>query len=149
MQKYVIVYVYDYDNYFLMIRKNKPAWQKGRLNLPGGKVEPNESYRDAAIREIKEESDIDLNPENLRFRGIISGNGYKIPIFSCYHYYLFDDAKPMTDEEVYLTNKDIISIDEMSTIYNLKLIIPLLREYNGLFVVDGDSTLFQVVRFYD
>lgn len=40
----------------MLIRKAKPAWQAGRLNLVGGKVEPGESFDLAAKREYTEET---------------------------------------------------------------------------------------------
>jgi 8-oxo-dGTP pyrophosphatase MutT (NUDIX family) len=40
----------------LLVLKERPAWQKGRLNLPGGKMEEGETPVDAAIRELKEET---------------------------------------------------------------------------------------------
>lgn len=39
-----------------LIRKQKPAWQRGKLNGIGGKIDPSESARDAMIREFKEET---------------------------------------------------------------------------------------------
>ena len=40
----------------LFVLKDKPVWQKGRLNLPGGKIEDGETPEDAAIREVIEET---------------------------------------------------------------------------------------------
>jgi 8-oxo-dGTP pyrophosphatase MutT (NUDIX family) len=40
----------------LLVLKDKPAWQRGLLNLPGGKVEDGETPEDAAIREVQEET---------------------------------------------------------------------------------------------
>lgn len=40
----------------LLILKERPAWQKGRLNLPGGKMEAGETPVETAIRELKEET---------------------------------------------------------------------------------------------
>lgn len=47
--------------YLAVSRKNDPA----DLGLPGGKVEPNETYKQAAIREIKEETGLDI--DNLKY----------------------------------------------------------------------------------
>lgn len=40
----------------LLILKDKPKWQQGRLNLPGGKVEEGETHSEAAAREVIEET---------------------------------------------------------------------------------------------
>jgi len=42
-------------NTVLLISKQKPAWQAGRLNGPGGKVEQGESFLQAMRREFEEE----------------------------------------------------------------------------------------------
>lgn len=39
-----------------LIRKQNPAWQRGKLNGIGGKVEAGETPLDAMIREFKEET---------------------------------------------------------------------------------------------
>jgi len=48
----------DHDNFVVLIRKNKPAWQKGLLNGVGGKIEENELTHDAMVREFLEETGI-------------------------------------------------------------------------------------------
>jgi 8-oxo-dGTP diphosphatase len=40
----------------LLILKKRPDWQRGRLNLIGGKVEPGETSRQAMAREFYEET---------------------------------------------------------------------------------------------
>ena len=39
----------------LLIRKNRPAWQAGKLNGLGGKIEPGETPPQAMRREFREE----------------------------------------------------------------------------------------------
>lgn len=46
-------------NEVLLVLKDKPEWQAGRLNLCGGKIEPGETPIEAAERELKEESGLD------------------------------------------------------------------------------------------
>lgn len=43
----------------LFIHKNRPAWQAGRLNLPGGGIEPGETPEEAAVRELQEEAGLE------------------------------------------------------------------------------------------
>lgn len=47
----------------LLVRKNRPEWQKGKLNGIGGHVEGNESFDQCMAREFREETGIedDLN----------------------------------------------------------------------------------------
>ena len=47
-------------DWILIVKKDRPEWQKGRYNLPGGKIEEGESPEEAAIRELEEEAG--LNP---------------------------------------------------------------------------------------
>lgn len=49
----------DFKNVAL-IYKQKPAWQKGKLNAIGGKIEPGELAQDAMRREFREETGLDL-----------------------------------------------------------------------------------------
>jgi len=41
-----------------LILKDHPAWQAGKYNALGGKVEPGETPKEAALRELKEEADL-------------------------------------------------------------------------------------------
>jgi 8-oxo-dGTP diphosphatase len=50
----------------VVIRKNRPAWQAGKLNFPGGKIEAGETPVQAAARELREETGIDVPETSLR-----------------------------------------------------------------------------------
>ena len=39
----------------LLLKKNRPVWQVGFLNGPGGKVDSNETLRECLVREFEEE----------------------------------------------------------------------------------------------
>ncbi|HYE21545.1 MAG TPA: NUDIX domain-containing protein [Tepidisphaeraceae bacterium] len=57
----------------LLIRKNRPAWQAGKLNGVGGKIEPGETPRQAARREFEEETGLAL-PEAV-FEHVLTLSG--------------------------------------------------------------------------
>src|SRR5437764_210410 len=64
MRSYVCGFLFSPDrSQVLLIRKNRPAWQAGKLNGVGGKVEPGESLHAAMRREFREEAALDL-PES-------------------------------------------------------------------------------------
>ena len=52
------------DSKILMVQENKDN-KKGKWNMPAGKLEENESIIDAAIRETKEETNIDIKVTGL------------------------------------------------------------------------------------
>lgn len=60
--EYVLVYArpkFDEQSRCLVILKNRPVYLAGKLNLPGGKIENNETPEVAGIRELKEETGLD------------------------------------------------------------------------------------------
>ena len=61
MASYVIIWVQQGNSQadVLLVLKDKPEWQKGKLNLPGGKIEEGESPEQAATRELKGEAGYD------------------------------------------------------------------------------------------
>jgi len=56
-----------WDGSVLLIEKKRPPWQYGRLNLPGGKIEPNESPAECASRELEEETGLLIFPGQLTY----------------------------------------------------------------------------------
>jgi 8-oxo-dGTP pyrophosphatase MutT (NUDIX family) len=46
----------------LLFRCGPAPWTDGHWELPGGGIEPGESYADAAVREIREETGLEISP---------------------------------------------------------------------------------------
>ena len=62
----------------VLIARRAPGigWMPGKWALPGGKLEPGETAKQAVVREVKEEMDLDLiTVEEL------TGINYPIPVF--------------------------------------------------------------------
>ena len=55
----------------LLCKRNKKGSFPGMWSVPAGKIEDGEETRVAAIREFKEETDLELNPDNLKFTGML------------------------------------------------------------------------------
>ena len=65
MKRTIVSQVYvEKDGKILMVQENKEGI-KGKWDMPAGKLEDNESIVDACIREVKEESNIDVKIKGL------------------------------------------------------------------------------------
>lgn len=118
MNKYVVGFLFDAKGYVALITKNRPAWQKGRLNGIGGHIEPGESPEQAIVREFKEEAGCD--GLNWRRFGVVKGSRYEVSCYTTKSETV--EIHTMTDEMVgwYSVNKLPDNI-----LPNLKWLIPL------------------------
>jgi 8-oxo-dGTP diphosphatase len=127
MQKYVLVFPYDptgEPERVMLIRKAKPEWQKGRLNLVGGKVEPGESFDQAAEREFREETSV--YADNFRRVGTIRSDNsdFVIGVYTCLARNM--DIVSEELERVDWYEWEYVKNDP-ALMDNLKTVIPLLR----------------------
>lgn len=119
MTEYVLCFVKKFDS-VLLIEKLKPDWQRGLYNLPGGKIEPGETAKEAAIRELNEETGLIAN--STLDLGDISGDGWRVHVIRCIVPSTVIESK--TDEHVFWCPfREAIRSPRL--INNLKLVIPL------------------------
>ena len=130
MQEYVLVYARlvgrnDSDD-ILIVEKMKPAWQKGKYNLVGGKVEPGESPIQASIRELQEEAGMCPHVDCCEHMGTIVGSwGFvycvKIPVW-------YKEPKPSPGEIEKVFWASWYKIKNSTLLMpNLRVIIPMMR----------------------
>lgn len=55
----------------LLCKRNKSGTYPGMWSVPAGKIEDGEGTRAAAAREFKEETDLEINSDKLRFVGLL------------------------------------------------------------------------------
>jgi mutator protein MutT len=61
----VVAAVIQRDDHFLVTRRQEGVHLAGLWEFPGGKINPDESHREALSREIREELDADLEVDDL------------------------------------------------------------------------------------
>ena len=129
--RYVCSFLFSPDRgRVLLIRKNRPAWQAGKLNGVGGKIEPGEAPHTAARREFREETGLDLAEsafEHVLTLGGADDFGSGQP-WEGYFFRAFgsvEAARALTDERLEVHPTRPLPAD---TIPNLGWIIPLLLD---------------------
>lgn len=149
MKNYVLGFVFNSgDNhvprgaYVALIKKQRPAWQQGKWNGVGGKIEPNESPLEAMSREFCEETGLDIPLAAWEHRLTMSGSGGTAgdgEAWTCLVFRAFDDAvwqvKQTTDERplVWSVGHKMLNAStrgevEPQALDNLPWIIPLILD---------------------
>lgn len=114
-----------YEGKFLLGKRNKKNYN-GKWVIPGGGVNWGETIKDAGIREIKEETDIDIE--------IMRPIGYKeiINLPGEYHSVVFFHlAKPITTKITVsddLSDAGFFSVEEMHSLDLAESVIEILKE---------------------
>lgn len=80
----------------LLIEKRRPAWQAGRLNGIGGKIEDGETPAAAMARELAEEAALALAPDAFWPVAVLDGDGFRVHFFAATAD--IDTARALTDE---------------------------------------------------
>lgn len=141
MTKYVVGFMFnEKKDKVLLIRKNRPKWQKGRLNGVGGHIEEYDlNENQAMIREFREETNI-LHYGWKHFANIIRNN-YDDKDYNVYFYYSISDImyeyENATDEVIEIVSLD--SFPRNDVIYNL----------NWLIFIALDKSVVEPVIVYD
>lgn len=154
---YVVGFMFSADGQkVLLIRKNKPEWQAGKLNGIGGKIETTDKDKWTAMaREFVEEAGIETDPYD--WMHVITfthaQNGANIYIF----YYAgsadIDTAKQLTSEELVSIWYPIAQVDQKQLIHNCRWTLPYIHEYyvqgsGGKGSVKGNPQRPLVVTFH-
>lgn len=106
-----------------LIRKQRPQWQKGKLNGIGGKVEPDEHEDAAMVREFQEETGVETTTEGweMFFHLTDTKHSYKV-----FYYRAFGDLSALrttTDEQIEII--DLGAAPVANVIRNLTWLIPM------------------------
>lgn len=141
-RNYILVLCYreSEPNRILFILKDRPSWQKGRLNLCGGAVEEGETPEQAAFRELEEET-------GYTHFGFVHKMGTLFDrhfIIHCLKIPIVDEGPPHpreieTEQPIWINWED--AVDDKRLLPNLKVIVSLMRNnVTGWEIVDNEAS---------
>ena len=116
----------------ILVKKNRPDWQIGKLNGIGGHIEEDELPLDCMIREFEEEAGV-LIPDWEHFCTITDKKDFQVEFFRSFKSEdTLKKCRTVTDEIIINTAISDIPV-YYDVIENLKWIIPLaLSKDNGI-----------------
>lgn len=110
----------------VLVKKERPEWQRGLYNGVGGKVEDGEFARDAMAREFEEETGVRVETWEPFCR-----HGHEASLFEVTYFRAFGDrvyeCRTTTDEEVVLENP-ARPVSRDLWVANLAWIIPMAMD---------------------
>lgn len=118
--------VFDASGRLLLIKRANPPAQ-GQWSLPGGRQEPDESAEDGVVREVREETGLEVHVERevgMVERQAPSGDTYVIRDFVC--------TAPRTEEVVAgddAADARFFEIEELTDVDTSEGLLEALREW--------------------
>lgn len=137
---YVAGFFFDQSGeHVLLVRKNRPKWQAGKLNGVGGHIEQGESPLDAMVREFYEETDAQTMHRDWRQFATVGGNGFTVHFFE--NRSIFPIYKTVTDEDIGIYQVDQLLAGKYPMISNLRWLIPLALDKDRVIASVADPSL--------
>lgn len=127
------------EEYVLLIGKNRPSWQTGKLNGVGGRIEPGESAELAMCREFREEVGIDTTPGNWRLFATLHLRYGTVRFFSANEPEAITPTQ-RTDEKPHWVNLNAVLRRNVESVHNLRWLLPLALDEDGVTVVAHDDS---------
>jgi 8-oxo-dGTP diphosphatase len=106
-----------------LILKQRPKWQRGRLNGVGGHIEEGETPAQAMAREFEEETGFQTEPGDWKPLVVLSGDDFKVHFFYTWGELSLLETK--TDEEIVVV--PVSSVTVQNAIPNLTWLLPMAK----------------------
>ena len=122
LTEYVAGFAFEGKNVALVV-KNRPDWQKGKLNGIGGHIEMGETPLEAMKREFWEETgrDTELHSWN-KFAVLSDGLTWRVHFFYSYQS-LLENLQTMTDEQIVVVPVNTVNV--FNALPNLSWLMPM------------------------
>lgn len=128
-------------SHVLLIHKNRPAWQQGKINGLGGKCEGGETPSECISREVAEESGLFIPPPQWQEVGHLTWTEWYVTVLAARHLGSIKDPLTQTDEQVAWYPVGKLPNTVMT---NLKWLIPLAID-----ALTNDSQLTVKAKYRD
>lgn len=101
MTRYVLGFLFSPDDRFVvLLKKNRPAFQKGKWNGVGGHIEESDGSPDQAMsREFREETGVNISAEEWETFAVVTGDGFHLTCLRAASP-LYKEVRTKTDEQV-------------------------------------------------
>jgi 8-oxo-dGTP diphosphatase len=137
---YVLGFLFTNDRYaVVLIRKQHPEWQAGKLNGIGGKINPLEMPVDAMVREFKEETGAETEKVIWREFCEMSGDDFVVYCFTANDSIAFEKASTQTCE--FIDKVSLYRLDDEELVSNVPWLVALALDGN-----DG-KPIYATVRY--
>ena len=103
MKKYTVGFIFDpMLSRVVLIHKNRPEWQSGKMNGIGGRIEEGEESVAGMVREVQEETGLHTKSEQWVFLGTMEHAEYDavVNFYATVHTGAPEEILTCTDEEV-------------------------------------------------
>ena len=120
--KYVLCCAFD-GTKIISILKNRPDYQKNKLNGIGGKVENDETYIEAMIREFKEETSVSTFVSDWSNFAVLVNDFFIIECFKTNISGLSKAVQNVTDEKLVIL--DYNDIHDKDLVNNYKMLLEI------------------------
>jgi len=121
---YVAGFVFSADRKnIVLIRKNKPLWQMGKLNGVGGKLLKCEPPQAGMYREFLEEAGVGVSLDRWREFCVLRGDFGAVHFFMLIDQDVYDFAR--TTEKEKIVKVPVKNLERRKIIPNLKWLIPM------------------------
>ena len=104
------------------MKKNRPDWQKGKLNGIGGHIDEGESNIECIVREAEEETGLTTSPSDWKHAATLGGPDWNMDVFSLVCRGNEADVKTCTDEKVSWYDIECLP---SNVITNVRWLVPL------------------------
>ncbi|MFL5579661.1 MAG: NUDIX domain-containing protein [Gemmatimonadaceae bacterium] len=122
MKRYVLALLYTPDRRRVaLMRRTHPAWQAGRVNALGGKLQDGETPAVAVRREVREESGADVPEAAWEEILVWEDPAYSMHALRAIHA-AAESVRTMEDQEVFLAPVDALPPEAVD---NLRWLVPL------------------------